>query len=226
MSNPLRRRTGTATISGRQRLHDGFVKLDAYDVDIEQDGRRARVRREVHDHGHGAAVLPVDAGRRTVLLVRQHRLPVAVSGIGGIGGIRHGGRGEAAGGGGGGGGDDGFLIEACAGLIDPGDADAAAAILREAREELGTVLHDLEEVARVFTCPGVLTETITCFLARYGEADRIREEGGGVDADELIEVEEWRLADLDAACAAGAIHDAKTMLLAQALRLRHPELFD
>jgi nudix-type nucleoside diphosphatase (YffH/AdpP family) len=224
MSNPLRRRTGTATISGRERLHDGFVKLDVYDVDIVQDGRRARVRREVHDHGHGAAVLPVDAERRTALLVRQHRLPVAVSGIGGIGGI--GGFGGFGGEPDGGGGDGGFLIEACAGLIDPGDADAAAAILREAREELGYVLHDLEEVALVFTCPGVLTETIACFLAHYGAADRIRDEGGGVDADELIEVEEWRLADLEAACAAGAIHDAKTMLLAQALRLRHPELFD
>ena len=207
MSDPLRRRTGTAAIGGRTRLYDGFVKLDVYDVDIVQDGRKARVRREVHHHGHGAAVLPVDAGRRTALLVRQHRLPVAVSGIGGVGGA------------------DGFLVEACAGLIDPGDADAAAAIVREAREELGYVLHDLDEVARVFTCPGVLTETIACFLARYGAADRIRGAGGGIDADELIEVEEWRLADLDAACAAGTIHDAKTVLLAQALRLRHPELF-
>lgn len=191
----------TVTLTGRERLHDGFVELDRYDVEVTRGDRRARFRREVHHHGHGAAVLPVDPVRRTVLLVRQYRLPVHLTD------------------------GDGHLVEACAGLIDEGDADAAAAIAREAREELGYAVHDLERVARIYTCPGVITETITCFLGVYGAGDDLHGEGGGVDEDEMIEVLEWPLARLEAARLAGEIVDAKTLVLAQALRLRRPELF-
>lgn len=191
----------TVTLIGRERLYDGFVELDRYEVEITDGERTARFRREVHHHGHGAAVLPVDPVRRTVLLVRQHRLPVQLTD------------------------GDGHLVEACAGLIDEGDADPAAAIAREAREELGFAVHDLERVARIYTCPGVVTETIVCFLATYGEADDIRGEGGGVDDDEMIEVLEWPLERLEAAMASGEIADAKTLVLAQALRLKRPDLF-
>ena len=191
----------TVEILGRERLHDGYVRLDRCEVAVSEGGRHAHFTREVHDHGHGAAVLPCDPERRTVLLVRQLRLPVHMN--------------EGS----------GWLVEACAGMIDPEDGDAATAIRREAREELGVRLRELEEVATVYTCPGVDTETITCFLAPYKASDIETDGGGGVDEDELIEVLEWPLAGLEAARERGAIHDAKTLVLAQAMRLKRPELF-
>ncbi len=155
--------------------------------------------REVHDHGDGAAVLPYDEARRTCLLVRQLRLPVHVA------------EGE------------GLINEAAAGLIDPGE-DAFEAARREAAEELGYRLHDLEKVATFYTIPGLVTERITCFLARYTPADRI---DGELDADddELIDVEEWPLSDLWAAFARGELRDGKAIVCLQALRIRRPDLF-
>ena len=101
-------------------LSHNWVKLDRYTIRyIRQDGTEDTLVREVHDHGHGASVLPFDAQRGTVLLVRQFRLPAHL----------------AEGG-------DGFIIEACAGLLD-GGADGRKRGLR--------VLHDVckeEERAR------------------------------------------------------------------------------
>ena len=189
------------TIHGRTRIHDGFVRLDRYDVEQTVGARTARYDRLVHDHGSGAAVLPVDEARRTVLLVRQYRLPVAVEG------------------------DDPWLLEAAAGLTDPEDGDAAETAVREAREELGVAIHDLALVAHAYTCPGIVTERIDCFLARYSAGDRIRGEGGGVDADEMIDVVECGLAELADAVRSRRLKDAKTIILAQALMLERPDLF-
>jgi nudix-type nucleoside diphosphatase (YffH/AdpP family) len=188
-------------VHGRERLHDGFVRLDRYDVELASGGRRARFERLVHDHGSGSAVLPVDEARRTVLLVGQIRVPVEVQG------------------------DDGYMVEVAAGLADPEDPDPAATAVREAREELGVVVRDLKHVVRTYTCPGIITERIDCFVARYDAADRIRGEGGGVDADEMIDVIEMGLDELADAVRAGRVTDAKTLILVQALMLDRPDLF-
>ena len=51
-------------------LSHNWVKLDRYTVCYtRQDGTEETLVREVHDHGHGAGVLPYDAQRGTVLLV-------------------------------------------------------------------------------------------------------------------------------------------------------------
>ena len=93
-------------------LSHRWVKLDRYTIRYtRQDGTEDTLVREVHDHGHGATVLPYDAKRGTVLLVRQFRLPAYLSDGG-----------------------DGFIIETCAGLLD-GD-DPAVCARREAEEEL------------------------------------------------------------------------------------------
>ena len=72
------------TIERVEPLSHNWARLDRYIIRYRRsDGRMDRLIREVHDHGHGAAVLPYDAARRTVLLVRQFRLPAYLNGTDG-----------------------------------------------------------------------------------------------------------------------------------------------
>ena len=129
-------------------LADDWATLTKYDIDYRRrDGSHETLVRQVYDRGHGAAILPYDPDRDTVLLVRQFRMPVYL--------------------------DDrrGWLIEACAGLLD--ELDPEAAIRNEAIEELG---YDLGEVTRVFDAfmsPGSVSERLSLFVARYSRAQRV-----------------------------------------------------
>jgi nudix-type nucleoside diphosphatase (YffH/AdpP family) len=161
------------------------------------DGRT--MRREIEDHGSAIGILPYDPVRRTATLVSQFRAPVLYAAK------------------------TDHTLEAIAGLIE--DPDPAVAARREAMEETGLRLGLLEDVATVWTMPGISTERMTLYLAAYREADRIGT-GGGLDAEnESITVIEMPLADLAALADAGRLDDMKTLLLVQTLRLQHPELF-
>ena len=171
-----------------ETLSHRWAKLDRYTIlYARSDGASERLVREVHDHGHGASVLPYDAARSTVLLVRQFRLPVHLNG------------------------GDGFIIEACAGLLDGDDPAVCAA--REAEEELGFRLSNLRQVASTFMTPGAVTERITLFLADYTEQDRVSAGGGHAHEGEDIEILELPLAEVRRMLAAGEIIDAKTVML-------------
>lgn len=169
-------------------LSRNWVKLDRYTIRYtRQDGRADTLVREVHDHGNGASVLPYDATRGTVLLVKQFRLPPHLAGL------------------------DGFIIECCAGLLD-GD-DPAICAQREAEEELGTRISNLRMVANPFATPGVVTERIAMFLADYDHTARISNGGGHAHEGEDIEVLELPFDDLRRMVKDGAIIDAKTIML-------------
>jgi nudix-type nucleoside diphosphatase (YffH/AdpP family) len=180
--------TSRVTIGKVEPLSRQWVKLDRYTIRYQrQDGTMATLLREVHDHGHGASVLPYDARRGTVLLVRQFRLPAhLVTG-------------------------DGFIIEACAGLLD-GD-DPAVCALREAEEELGYRLINLRLMANVFATPGVVTERIALFLGDYDHTTRLGEGGGHAEEGEDIEVLEMPFAEMRQMVKDGRINDAKTVML-------------
>ena len=178
----------TVEIEKVEPLSRGWAKLDRYTLRYRRrDGREDRLIREVHDHGHGAAVLPHDAARGTVLLVRQFRLPAQLAG------------------------QDGFLIEACAGLLDGDDPEACAR--REAEEELGVRIANLRPRGKVFLSPGAVTEQVTLFLADYDEAQRIGQGGGHAHEGEDIEVLELPFAEMRRIVKDGRIMDAKTVLL-------------
>lgn len=179
-------------IKSAELIHSGWAKLARYTLDIEKhDGGTLNAVREVHDHGHGASVLPHDAARGTVLLVRQFRLPPHLSGA------------------------NGMMIEACAGLLD-GDPPEICAV-REAEEELGYRVHGLEARGRIWGSPGAVTESIWLFLAEYSPADRIGKGGGKDGEDEDIEILEMGLAEAMGLISSGEIADAKTIILLQHL---------
>lgn len=169
-------------------LSRAWAKLDRYTISyVRSDGRTDKLVREVHDHGHGATVLPHDAKRGTVLLVKQFRLPALVNG------------------------EDGFMIETCAGLLD-GDEPAVCA-KREAEEEMGFRLSNLRQMASTYMTPGAVTEKIVLFLADYDHASRVGEGGGHEREGEDIEILEMPFAGMRRMVASGEIRDAKTVML-------------
>ena len=171
-----------------EALSHAWAKLDRYTIHYtRRDGVTETLIREVHDHGHGAAVLPYDAARKTVLLVRQFRLPAYLSNT------------------------DGFLIEACAGLLDGNDPVECAR--REAEEELGYRLANLRLMASTFMTPGAVTERLTMFLADYDDAMRMGDGGGHPHESEDIEVVEMPFAEARRLTKDGGIIDAKTVML-------------
>jgi nudix-type nucleoside diphosphatase (YffH/AdpP family) len=164
-------------------------------VGIRLDGRQVELVREVADHGHGAAILPIDLVRGTCLLVRQWRAGAASTGH------------------------DGWLIEACAGLLDADDPAGCAR--REAFEELGTHVHNITHVCECFSSPGAVSERISLFMGTYSAADRAHEGGGLHHEDEDIEVLELPLKIAFAMIAKAEIQDAKTIILLQHAVLNH-----
>lgn len=189
------------TILSRRRAYDGFCKVDVVEVEYtSRDGTRRRMHRELHHHGNAVAVLPVDRDRKTVLLIRQLRIPSL---------LEHG---------------CGFPLEVCAGLIDPGE-DATAAAAREMAEELGFRPRKLRAIGSVLPSPGILGEKMDLFLADYCAADKNGSTGGIAEEGEDIEILEFFCADLAGLIRNGALQDAKTMVLVQHLMLEEPELF-
>jgi len=178
-------------------LYEGWRKLLGFTVQ-NPDGRT--MEREILDTGDAAAVLPYDRHRRTVILVRQFRVPAL---------HRQ---------------DEQSLLEAIAGLLE-GSAPADCA-RREAMEEAGLRLGALEPVGAAWSSPGATLEMMHLFLAPYAPADRVGEGGGLPEEHEDIEVLEIGCADLARMLDRNEIGDLKTLSLVQALRIRHPDLFE
>jgi len=176
-----------ARVIGERLLARGRFDLTRTDIEVvEDDGATCTLSHEVYRHGLAAAVLLYDPKRGAVMLVKQFRAGAYLS--------------------------DGALatIEVCAGMLD-GDAPEACA-LREAFEETGIAIREARHAFDAYMSPGGMTEKIACFTAAYGEADRSGR-GGGVDADEHIEVLEIPFGEALAMIERGEIADAKTIAL-------------
>jgi nudix-type nucleoside diphosphatase (YffH/AdpP family) len=170
---------------------DGWHVLRRTTYDYRRrDGQWERQQRETYDRGNGAVVLPYDSERGTVLLTRQFRFPVYVNG-------HH----------------DGMLIEAAAGLLD--DDEPEAAIRREASEELGIELGEVEHVFDVYMSPGSVTERVHFYAAPYTPANLTGAGGGLADDGEDIEVLELDITTALQMTKDGRIADGKTIMLLQ-----------
>jgi len=175
-------------------LSDDWATLKKTTLEyLRRDGTWSTQVRQTFDRGDGAAVLPYDAARGMVLLVRQFRYPAYVHG-------HH----EP-------------LIEVCAGVLDADDPETCAR--KEAEEELGYRLGALTRVFDCFMSPGAVTERLSLFTAPYRPEDRFSDGGGHASEGEDIEVLEITLEQALAMMAAGKIIDAKTVMLLQHAKL-------
>jgi nudix-type nucleoside diphosphatase (YffH/AdpP family) len=183
-------------IERTETLSDHWARLTKYTIAYRRsDGATERQSREVYDRGNGAAILLYNKRARTIILTRQFRLPALLNGH-----------------------PDGMLLETPAGLLD--SDDPVTAIRREAEEETGYRVRQVEEVLAAYMTPGSVTEQLHLFIAEYAAADRVSEGGGHQGEGEDIEVIEVPFDEALAMIDRREIVDAKTILLLYHAKLK------
>ena len=191
--------SGGPRIVATRSVYKGWNKFDILTVEAtDRTGRQRRHDREVIDHGDAGVVLAIDRERDIAIMVRQWRAPLVVAG------------------------GDPFLLEACAGILDPGETPEEAA-RREAEEETGLRVRALRRVGSVVPSAGTLTERMHLFVAEVSSVDRVAAGGGSPHEGEDIEVVDVPLRELFAMARRGDIEDAKTLILVQHLMIEELE---
>ena len=176
-------------------LSDNHFKVKAVTFEWRRsDGEWQTQRREIVDRGNGAALLPYNLARRTVVLVRQFRYQAYVNGC------------------------DDLLIEAAAGMLD--NESPEVRIRAEAEEETGYRLHDVRKIFEAFMSPGAMTEKLYFFVGEYEPEMKTGSGGGLREEGEDIEVLELSIDEALAMIRDGRIADAKTIMLLQYAALK------
>ncbi|QLK60335.1 GDP-mannose pyrophosphatase NudK [Enterobacteriaceae bacterium Kacie_13] len=170
-------------------LSDNWYILRKFSYDlIKRNGERQPQTREVYDRGNGATILLYSKIKKTVLLIKQFRMPTYVNGNA-----------------------TGMLLETCAGLLDNDSPEDC--IRKEAIEETGFAVGKVDKLFEAYMSPGSVTEIVHFFAAQYDESQR-QNDGGGVE-DEDIDVLEVPFSDALAMIKDGRIKDGKTIMLLQ-----------
>jgi len=140
--------------------------------------------------GNGSTILLYNKEKKTVILTRQFRLPSYVNGN-----------------------SDGMLIEACAGLLDQDNAEDC--IKKEAEEETGFRISNVQKIYEAYMSPGSVTEILYFFVAEYNDSMKVSSGGGLEHEQENIEVLELDISDALRMVDTGEIKDGKTIMLLQ-----------
>jgi len=172
-------------------LYKGWSQLSKYIINYTRsDGKVENHVREIYDSGDGAAVLLYNPEARTIILIRQFRLPVLLN-------SNH----------------DGFILECPAGLLDA--MHPKETIIKEIKEETGYNISSVTKIYEAFATPGAHKEKIHFFTAKYDASMRVHSGGGDSGEQEDIEVLEYSYDDIKSLLIDGNIIDAKTIILLQ-----------
>jgi nudix-type nucleoside diphosphatase (YffH/AdpP family) len=178
-------------------LSDNWYSLKKYDFEIlQRDGSWQKQTREVYDRGNGAVILLFNTQKKTIILTRQFRLPSFVNKN-----------------------EEGYLIEACAGLLDRDNPEAA--IKRETEEETGYRIKDVRKIYEAYMSPGSVSEILYFFIAEYSDDMKVHAGGGVAHEQEDIEVIEIGFEQALTKMKSGEIKDAKTIILLQYMEIHH-----
>ncbi|HEY4966363.1 MAG TPA: GDP-mannose pyrophosphatase NudK [Puia sp.] len=181
--------TEKVRILKEELLSDNWYSLKKYDYEIlKKDGRWQKQTREVYDRGNGAVILLYNTLKKTIILTRQFRLPSFVNGN-----------------------EEGYLIEACAGLLDQDQPEEA--IRRETEEETGYRIKDVRKIFEAYMSPGSVSEILYFFIAEYSSSMKVHDGGGVAQEQEDIEVIETGFVRALSMIESGEIKDAKTIIL-------------
>ncbi|MGQ9370313.1 NUDIX domain-containing protein [Azospirillum sp. A39] len=148
----------------KRTAHAGFLTVDVYRMRHRRfdGGWTPEVRREVCDRGHAAAILLYDPERDSVVLIEQFRVGAAAAGL------------------------NPWLIEVVAGMTGEGETPEEV-VRREAMEEAGCTVREIEPICDFFPSPGALTEYVTLFCGRV-DCTGLGETGGLAEEHEDIRI--------------------------------------
>ncbi len=127
--------------------HDGYFRIEVYRLRHRRfgGGWTEVMTRELFERGHAAVVLPYDPARDRVVLIEQFRIGAYAAGLGP------------------------WMIEAVAGIIEPGEAPEEV-VRREALEEAGCAVTALEAIGTVMPSPGGSSEILHLYCGRVDSA--------------------------------------------------------
>ena len=130
-------------IIAREIVYRGFFQLERYTLrhSLYAGGMSGALVRELLERGHAAAVLPYDPVRDEVVLIEQFRIGALDLPEGA------------------------WLREIVAGMIEPGET-AEDVVRREAREEAGCEIQQLEFITRFLVSPGGSSEQISLYCGK------------------------------------------------------------
>lgn len=184
-------------IIGVKNLSNAHYKLDKVDFEYQtNNGSWQTQSRECYDRGDGAAILLYNPAKKTVILIKQFRMPSYLNGNA-----------------------TGMMIEVCAGLLDENYPEAC--IIKEVEEETGFKISNPKKVFELYSTPGAVTEKIHYFIAEYRDDMKISEGGGLEEEHEEIEVLEINFETALTMMSKGEINDAKTVVLLQYAKLNN-----
>lgn len=175
----------------KELLSNNWYTLNKVTFEYQrEDGEWETQIREAYDRGNGAVILLYNAPKGTVVLTRQFRMPTYLNGN-----------------------EDGMMVEACAGLLEKGNAEET--IKMEVEEETGYKIDKVKKVFEAYMSPGSVTEILYFFIGQYEDAMKVGEGGGAEDETENIEVLKMDFNEALRMMQTGEIKDAKTIMLLQ-----------
>ena len=178
-------------IQKTELLSDNWYVLNKITYQYHKEDQKVETQiREVYDRGNGAGILLYNTIQKTVILIRQFRLPTYLNGN-----------------------KTGMMIEVCAGLLDKENPEEC--IIREVEEETGYQVTTVQKVFETYVSPGAVTEILHLFVGEYNSSMKVSEGGGLASEQENIEVLEVPFIEALAMIERGEIQDSKTIMLLQ-----------
>lgn len=178
-------------------LSDNWYVLNKITYQYHKEDQKVETQiREVYDRGNGAGILLYNTIQKTVILIRQFRLPTYLNGN-----------------------KTGMMIEVCAGLLDKENPEEC--IIREVEEETGYQVTTVQKVFETYVSPGAVTEILHLFIGEYNSSMKVSEGGGLASEQENIEVLEVPFIEALAMIDRGEIQDSKTIMLLQYAKINN-----
>ena len=199
MSLEPRFKASDATVEKDESLYQGFFQLKRLTIRHRCfDGEDISIARELFIRPDAVCVVLVDPKLDEVVMVEQFR----------AGCYDHP--------------ESPWLLELVAGIVEPGESvtDVAG---REAEEEAGVQIHDIQHVCRFTPTPGAVREYIDLLCARV-DANLAAGVHGLDEEGEDILVHRIPVDDAFRMVREGAIHNAPSIIGLQWLELNYPRL--